>query len=70
MEDSEIEQRLKDAQAAVTADEARRNRREMVKVAREHNWTKYRIAAVLGVKGPTVDAIFSSLDREARKQTG
>jgi DNA-directed RNA polymerase specialized sigma24 family protein len=64
VEDSEIEQKLKEAQAAVLADEARKRRREVVMLAREHSWSKYRIAAVLGVKGPTVDAIISSAERE------
>ena len=33
-------------------------------LAREHGWSKYRIAATLGVKGPTVDSIIASAERE------
>lgn len=65
MDESEIERELTDAQAAVTkAREAPARRREAVMLAREHGWSKYRIAATLGVKGPTVDAIIESAERE------
>jgi DNA-directed RNA polymerase specialized sigma24 family protein len=64
VDDSEIERELTEAQAAVKADEARTQRRKAVMQARHHGWSKYRIAAALGVKGPTVDAIISSASRE------
>jgi DNA-directed RNA polymerase specialized sigma24 family protein len=62
MDDSEIERALIEAQTAVTADQARVRRREVVMQARAAGWSKYRIAAVLGVKGPTVDAIIASAE--------
>lgn len=64
MEDSEIERALIAAQAAVTADEARKHRRNVVMQAVAAGWSKYRIAATLGVKGPTVTAIIASAERE------
>jgi len=63
MDDNEIAYELTEAQAAVIADKARNRRREAVMLARRHGWSKYRIAAVLGVKGPTVDSIISSAER-------
>lgn len=68
MEDSEITQMLSDAQAAVLADEAKANRRKAVMLARQHGWTKYRIAAALGVKGPTVDSIIETAEKQAGDQ--
>jgi hypothetical protein len=66
MDDSAIERELADAQAdIVEAREATARRRKAVMLAREHGWSKYRIAAVLGVKGPTVDSIIASAEREA-----
>jgi hypothetical protein len=64
MEEDEIRQKLKDAQDAVLADEAKVNRRKMVMIARAHGWTKYKIAAALGVKGPTVDSIIKTAERQ------
>jgi hypothetical protein len=32
--------------------------------ARDAGWSKYRIAAVLGVRGPTVDSIIKAAVRE------
>lgn len=65
MDDSQIERELTEAQAAVVrAREVPRQRREAVMRAREHGWSKYRIAAVLGVKGPTVDSIIAAAERE------
>ena len=65
MDESEIERALTDAQAAVVkAREAPAQRRRAVMLAREHGWSKYKIAATLGVKGPTVDSIISSAERE------
>lgn len=68
MEDSEIRAKLKEAQDAVLADEAKANRRKMVVTALEHGWTKYKIAAALGVKGPTVDSIIKTAEKEAGGQ--
>lgn len=64
MDDAEIERELTEAQAAVeAARKAPVQRRAAVMQAREHGWSKYRIAAVLGVKGPTVDSIIASAER-------
>lgn len=38
-------------------------RKEAVKRAQDAGLSKYRIAAVMGVKGPTVDSIISSAER-------
>ena len=65
MDDSAIERELAEAQAdVIKAREAPARRRRAVMLAREHGWSKYRIAAVLGVKGPTVDSIIASAERE------
>ena len=48
----------------IKAREAPARRRKAVMLAREHGWSKYRIAATLGVKGPTVDSIIASAERE------
>jgi DNA-directed RNA polymerase specialized sigma24 family protein len=67
MDDSEITRELTEAQAdIVRARAAPVRRRKAVMLAREHDWSKYRIAAVLGVKGPTVDSIIESAERETR----
>ncbi|WP_410633351.1 hypothetical protein [Amycolatopsis sp. cmx-4-83] len=63
MEDPEIEAELVAAQAAVdSAKQARIRRQDAVVAARAAGWSKYRIAAVLGVKGPTVDSILRAAD--------
>jgi DNA-directed RNA polymerase specialized sigma24 family protein len=60
-DDSAIEHELTDAQAAFASiSEIRVRRQRAVMRARAAGWSKYRIAAVLGVKGPTVDSIISS----------
>jgi DNA-binding NarL/FixJ family response regulator len=60
-----IEQELAEAQAAVEAvKEARIRRQNAVMRALELGLTKYRIAAVLGVRGPTVDSIISTAKRD------
>ena len=65
MDDSQIERELTEAQTAVnTARQARTRRQTAVMQARTAGWSKYRIAAVLGVKGPTVDSIIASAERE------
>ena len=67
MDDAAIERELAEAQAdVVKAREAPARRRRAVMAAREADWSKYRIAATLGVKGPTVDSIIASAEREAR----
>jgi DNA-binding NarL/FixJ family response regulator len=63
MEDDEIKAKLEEAQRAVLADEAKVNRRKIVAIALEHGWTKYKIAAALDVKGPTVDSIIETIER-------
>jgi hypothetical protein len=68
MEESEIRARLKEAQDAVLADEAKANRRKIVMIAIDHGWTKYKIAAALGVKGPTVDSIIKTAEKEAAER--
>ena len=66
MDDSEIERELTEAQAdMVKAREASARRRRAVILARERGWSKYKIAATLGVKGPTVDSIIASAERKA-----
>jgi DNA-directed RNA polymerase specialized sigma24 family protein len=67
MNEAEIEHELTEAQADVLkAKEAPVRRRKAVMLAREAGWSKYKIAATLGVKGPTVDSIISSAEREDR----
>ena len=70
MDESEIRRALTEAQAAVVkAREAPAQRRRAVMLAREHGWSKYRIAAVLGVKGPTVNSIISSAEHEQERSS-
>ena len=65
MDDSTIERELAEAQAdVIKAREAPARRRKAVMLARDAGWSKYRIAATLGVKGPTVDSIIASAERE------
>jgi hypothetical protein len=65
--ETEIERELADAQAAVVAArEARLRRQRAVMAARAAGWTKYRIAAVMDVKGPTVDSIIKTAERGER----
>jgi DNA-directed RNA polymerase specialized sigma24 family protein len=70
MDESEITRELTDAQAEFTKIRAASvRRRKAVMVAREHGWSKYKIAATLGVKAPTVDSIIESAER-AERQAG
>lgn len=63
MDDPAIEAELVAAQAAVdSAKQARIRRQDAVVKARAAGWSKYRIAAVLGVKGPTVDSILKAAE--------
>jgi hypothetical protein len=64
MDDAQIEHDLIEAQAAVdTARQARFQRQEAVMKARAAGWSKYKIAATLGVKGPTVDSIIATAEQ-------
>jgi DNA-directed RNA polymerase specialized sigma24 family protein len=66
MDDAAIERELTEAQAdVIKAREATIRRRRAVMLARENGWSKYKIAATLGVKGPTVDSIIASAERES-----
>lgn len=65
MDEAAIEAELVAAQAAVdSAKQARIRRQDAVVAARTAGWSKYRIAAVLGVKGPTVDSILKAAENE------
>jgi len=71
MDDTEITRKLTEAQSALAETrKAEARRREAVMLAREYGWSKYRIAAVLGVKGPTVDSIIKSAERKQEQQSG
>jgi DNA-binding NarL/FixJ family response regulator len=66
MDDTEIERKLAETQAAViAARQARLARQEAVMEALAAGWSKYRIAATLDVKAPTVDSIIKAAEREA-----
>lgn len=70
VDDTEIEHKLTKAQAAMEAARAARvERQEAVLLAREAGWSKYRIAAVLGVRGPTVDSILKSAESDPAAAT-
>jgi DNA-binding NarL/FixJ family response regulator len=65
MDDTEIERKLTETQAAViAARKARVDRQEAVMEALAAGWSKYRIAATLGVKAPTVDSIIAAAERD------
>jgi hypothetical protein len=65
MDEAAIEAELVAAQAAVdSAKQARIRRQDAVVAARAAGWSKYRIAATLGVKGPTVDSILKAAENE------
>ena len=66
MDESDITRELTEAQADVT--EAPLRRRKAVMLARAAGWSKYKIAATLGVKGPTVDSIIYAAEREQAGQ--
>lgn len=57
---------LRDTQQALTEGtlRLRLERQQAVMKARAAGWSKYKIAATLGVKGPTVDSIISAAERE------
>jgi DNA-directed RNA polymerase specialized sigma24 family protein len=61
----DIERELTESQAAFAAiSEARLRRQRAVVAARAAGWSKYKIAATMGIKGPTVDSIIKSAKRE------
>ena len=62
-----IRQRLARAQKAF-ADGTRKlraERQQAVKEALGAGWTKYKIAATMGVRGPTLDSIIKAAERES-----
>lgn len=68
MSEDEIERELVESQEAFAAfAEIRARRQRAVMAAREAKWSKYKIAATMGVKGPTVDSIIDAAEREAAK---
>lgn len=65
MDETGLVRELKEAQAdVIKARAAPARRREAVMQALAAGMTKYKIAAVLGVRGPTVDAIIESAERK------
>ena len=64
--DDAIAAELRDSQAAVNTIGAIRHRRQAaVLAALDADWTKYRIAAELGVAAPTVDSVIKAARRDA-----
>lgn len=56
---------LRESQDAVLTIEAiRRRRQDAVMAAIEAGWTKYKIATLLDIKGPTVDSIIKAAEKE------
>lgn len=68
MDDINIEDELAQAQAAVL--EAPLRRQRAVMAARAAGWSKYKIAATLGVKEPTVTSIIATAEKNAAKEDG
>lgn len=66
MDDTAIEDELAQAQAAMLEAPARRQRAVMA--ARAAGWSKYKIAATLGVKEPTVTSIIKTAEKNAAKE--
>jgi DNA-binding NarL/FixJ family response regulator len=63
--DDAIAAELRESQAAVnTIDTIRRRRQAAVLAALDAGWTKYRIAAELGVAAPTVDSVIKAGRRD------
>ena len=66
LSDDPIAAELRESQAAVmTIDAIRRRRQAAVTAALDAGWTKYRVAAELGVAAPTVDSIIKAATRGA-----
>lgn len=64
MDDAVIERQLREAQDEIAAArEAKLRRQAAVMAAKDAGWSKYRIARVLGVGGPTVDSIIAAAER-------
>lgn len=65
VDNPEIERELAEVQAEFeeATRRVRLKRQAAVKRARDAGLSKYRIAAVMGIKGPTVDSIISSAER-------
>lgn len=62
MTEEEVRRRLANAQEAFR-DGTRRlrlERQQAVMEARAAGWSKYKIAAAMGIKGPTVDSIIAT----------
>ena len=53
-----------------TIEAIRHRRQAAVMAALNAKWTKYRIAAELGVTAPTVDSIIETVRKAARKDSG
>lgn len=62
----DLEHRLAEAQEAfrVGTDRLRLERQQVVMEALAAGWSKYKIAAVMGIKGPSVDSIIKSAERK------
>lgn len=68
MTEEEIGRRLAEAQQAFI-DGTRKlclERQQAVVEARAAGWSKYKIAATMGIKGPTVDSIIETAERGER----
>lgn len=67
-EDEALERELREAQEDFKRlAPARLRRQAAVAAARRAEWSKYRIAAVLGVERPTVDSIIEAIKRAEAK---
>jgi DNA-directed RNA polymerase specialized sigma24 family protein len=66
MDESEIERQLVEVQAEFAAEtrRLRLKRQAAVVAARTAGLSKYRIAALMGLKGPTIDSIIASAERD------
>jgi DNA-directed RNA polymerase specialized sigma24 family protein len=62
MTEEEVRRRLADAQKAFRdgTSRLRLERQQAVMEARAAGWSKYKIAAAMGIKGPTVDSIIAT----------
>jgi DNA-binding NarL/FixJ family response regulator len=70
MDDATIERKLVDIQAAlVESQKLITQRQDAVTAAIAHGWSKYRIAATLGVKESTVRSIIATAEKNAAKET-
>lgn len=69
MTEEEIRRRLAGAQEAFSEGtrRLRLERQQAVMEARAAGWSKYKIAAAMGVKGPTVDSIIATAADSAER---